>query len=89
MQGLDQHITGNWGEDSVPPEFIKAEDLPNLEGGVEVTIDVGSQTGDRIVLATVESATPGADGVYVKAVQFDYAFFIPNGTDVYFADEDD
>ncbi|MFI1796622.1 hypothetical protein ACH427_04580 [Streptomyces sp. NPDC020379] len=38
MQGLDRYITGNYGEDSVAPEFVRGEDLNTLDEGTKLEI---------------------------------------------------
>lgn len=88
MQGLDQFITGNWGEDSVPPEFIKAEELGDLEGVVKIDVGSGIENDHQIV-ATVERVTDKGHYVSVWAKEFAYPFVIDKGTPVYFADDED
>ena len=88
MRGLDQHITGNWGEDSVAPEFVKAEQLGDFELGQEVRIDVAPQTADRAIVATVTSVAITSGFVHVRAQEFAYPFIIPVGTTVHFADDE-
>lgn len=87
MQGLDQHITGNWGEDSVPLEFVKAEELGDMEG--EVRIDVAPQIDDEPIVATITSVVITSGMVYVKTKEFAYSFVMPVGANVYFADDED
>lgn len=89
MRGLDQHITGNWGEDSVAPEFIKAEELGDMEASATIRIDVAPQSEERQIVATVKSVAITSGFVYVTAEEFAYPFIIPVGTMVYFADDED
>jgi hypothetical protein len=91
MRGLDEHITGNWGEDSVPPEFITAADLADMEAGQVVKIDVApykdpDQPGQ--VVATVERAVVMDGTVYVHSKEFAFPFVIPSDMTVYFADDE-
>ncbi|MGW6597918.1 hypothetical protein [Streptomyces sp. NPDC055036] len=66
MTDLDRHITGNYGEDSVPPEFTTAENLE--EGDV---IDVGDQT-EEPVFVTVELVTVDDEEVIVNTKELSW-----------------
>ncbi|MBD3004647.1 hypothetical protein [Streptomyces sp. 5-10] len=87
MQGLDRYITGNWGEDSVAPEFVRAEELGDLEG--EVRIDVAPQTSDRQIPVTIESVAITSGFVYLTTKELEYVLQIPQDALVYFADDDE
>lgn len=87
MQGLDNWGTGRWGEDSVAPEFCKAEEIGDMEG--DVRIDVSPRTEEGQIVATVYQVSITSGMVYLTAKEFEFPFVIPVGTDVYFADDGD
>jgi DNA-binding transcriptional MocR family regulator len=89
VRGLDQHITGNWGEDSVAPEFCRAEELGDFEASARVRIDVAPQTADRVIAATITSVAITAGFVHVKTEEFAFPFIIPMDEHVFFADDED
>jgi hypothetical protein len=86
---LDRSITGNWGEDSVAPEFVKARELAEFELTQPIVIDVASQTGDRQIRATVKDIAVASGFVYVTAEEFEWPIVIPEEASVYFADPDE
>jgi hypothetical protein len=65
---LDRHITGNWGEDSVGEEYIKADRLPFQPIGTR--IDVSKDTDPEEIVATLVSATVTSGFVYVTAEEY-------------------
>lgn len=77
---LDRHITGNWGEDSVPPEFTEVE---NLEAGQ--VIDVGDQTEEE-VFVTVEYVTVRGNEVRVSTKELAFDLIMNRGEQVTFGD---
>lgn len=66
MSGLDRHITGNWGEDSVPPEFLRAYELGTIEPGT--VIDISSPDGPELPV-TVVSVEPGRASYWIVRVK--------------------
>jgi hypothetical protein len=85
---LDKHITGNWGEDSVAPEFVTARELGDFEMEQRVVIDAAPQTADKPIPVTVEKVSITSGMVYVTTEELAWPLVIPEGELVYFADED-
>lgn len=84
---LDRHITGNWGEDSVAPEFVKARELGDFEATEEIVIDAAPQTGGEPLRVTVEEVAITSGMVYVKTKELAWPLVIPEGETVYFFEE--
>lgn len=78
---LDRHITGNWGEDSVPPEFTTAE---LLEEGQ--SIDIGDPTEEQ-VFVTVELVTVTGNEVLISTKELGWPLRMNVGDQVTFGDE--
>ncbi|MFF1701233.1 hypothetical protein [Streptomyces sp. NPDC058252] len=89
MQGLDRHITGNWGEDSVAPEFVKARELGDFEAREAVVIDAAPQIADKPIPVTVMEVRITSGMVYVDTVELEWPLVIPENATVWFADKDD
>jgi hypothetical protein len=89
MQGLDRHITGNWGEDWVPPDFIKVRELCDLAARQVVRIDVAPQTADRPIVATIKRVVDKGSYVSVWAEEYAYPFVMDKDMTVFFANEDE
>lgn len=87
MNGLDRHITGNWGEDSVTPDSIKARELGNFADGAGVVIDATSHTGTETVPVTVESVIISWGNVYVTTTELAWPLMIPEDATVWFAEK--
>jgi hypothetical protein len=85
MQGLDRHITGNYGEDSVPPEFVWGEDLDTLTPGTKLEIGVGEHS----VVVTPKSAVFGDATVYLTVEELQFPLAVGKDAPVRFADDDD
>lgn len=82
---LDRHITGNWGEDSVPEEFIKAERLAYQPLGTR--IDVSKETHPVEIVATIERVSITSGFVYVTAEEFANTLVFPQDAMVRLADD--
>lgn len=85
MQGLDQDITGNWGEDSVPPGTL----LPaELETGMR--IDIGNMDEFvNVTVKSVEEVSIWGDTMYVIMVdELDFPIIIGSGVHVPLAQDD-
>lgn len=87
MEGLDRHITGNWGEDSVPPEFVKARELADFETGAEIVLDAAPQTDEKAIPVTVTNVAITSGMVYVATKELAWPLVIPEDDRVYFAEE--
>lgn len=87
MENRDRDVTGNWGEDSVAPEFIKARDLGDFEVGQEVAIDVAPRTSHEEIRATVKKVSITSGMVYVETEELAWPLVIPEDEYVYFASE--
>ncbi|MFE0472371.1 hypothetical protein ACFW2V_12190 [Streptomyces sp. NPDC058947] len=85
---LDRHITGNWGEDSVAPEFITARELGDLGAEQKVVIDAAPQTEEEHIPVTVEKVSITSGMVYVTTKELAWPLVIPEDETVWFADED-
>lgn len=84
---LDRNITGNWGEDSVAPEFVKARELGDFELSQEVVIDAAPQTSDEEIRATVKKVSITSGMVYVETEELAWPLVIPEDETVWFASE--
>jgi hypothetical protein len=84
---LDRSITGNWGEDSVAPEFVKARELGDFELGQEVIIDAAPRTSHEEIRATVKKVAITSGMVYVETEELAWPLVIPEGETVWFASE--
>jgi hypothetical protein len=84
---LDRHITGNWGEDSVAPEFVTARELGDFEASQEVVIDVAPRTSHEEIRATVKKVSVTSGMVYVETEELAWPLVIPENELVYFAGE--
>lgn len=85
---LDRHITGNWGEDSVAPEFVTARKLGDFEVGQEIRIDVAPRTAEAWPCPlTVEKVAITSGMVYVKTKELAWPLAIPEGETVWFAED--
>ncbi|MGW4446440.1 hypothetical protein [Streptomyces sp. NPDC004682] len=73
---LDRYITGNWGEDSVPPEHTMAE---SLEPGD--VINVGDLTEEDVFL-TVEYVTVRGNEVRISTKELAFDLIVNRGTQV-------
>lgn len=89
MQGLDKHITGNWGEDSVAPEFVKASELADFGREQEVVIDAAPQTEEEAIPVTVKDVRITSGMVYVDTEELAWTLVIPEDATVWFADKDE
>lgn len=89
MQGLDRHITGNWGEDSVSAEFVRARELADFEARDAVVVDAAPLTAEKPVPVTVTDARITSGMVHVQTVELEWPLVIPEDAHVYFADKDD
>lgn len=85
---LDRHITGNWGEDSVAPEFIAARKLGDFGVDQEVVIDAAPQTDEKQIPVTVREVSISSGMVYVTTKELAYRLVIPENETVWFAVED-
>lgn len=86
---LDQYITGNWGEDSVSPEFVKAQELVNFETDGSCVIDVAPEGAGRSIPVTVTNVVVSSGFVYIEAKELAYKLILMVDDIVYFADVDD
>lgn len=86
-RALDRHITGNWGEDSVAPEFVKARELGDFEVSQEVVIDAAPQTSDKEIPVTVTKVSITSGMVYVETRELAWPLVIPEDETVHFAEE--
>lgn len=86
---LDRHITGNYGEDSVAPEFVKARELADFETIVPCIIDVAPQSSESSIPATVTNVAISSGFVYIETKEFEYRFILMVDDVVYFADTDE
>lgn len=84
---LDSYITGNYGEDSVAPEFVTARELGDFEATDRIVIDVAPHTGEESILVTIESVAITSGLVYIKTKELAWEVVIPEGETVWFADE--
>lgn len=84
---LDRHITGNYGEDSVAPEFITARELDDLGTEVPIVIDAAPQTVDNEIPVTVTKVAITSGFVYVTTKELEYQLIIPEDALVWFAGE--
>jgi len=82
---LDRYITGNGGEDSVAPEFVKARELGDFELSQEVVIDAAPQTSDEEIRATVKKVSITSGMVYVETKELAWPLVIPEDETVWFA----
>lgn len=87
MEDLDRHITGNWGEDSVPTEFVKARELADFETGAEIVIDVAPQTDEKAIPVTVTKVAITSGMAYVETKELAWPLVIPEDEAVYFAQD--
>lgn len=87
MNGLDRYITGNYGEDSVPPDFCQASDLLDIEAGRTILIDIAPQEADDQITVTVTDVDAFDKMVMVKTRELAYTLCIPMGERVWFASE--
>lgn len=88
MQGLDRHITGNWGEDSVAPEFFQARLLDMQEAGTVINL---APDGDPIWAATIVRVDAERGGNWVLTTE-ELAFPVlvkADSTVIYYADKPD
>lgn len=88
---LDRYITGNWGEDSVAPEFIPAgEELAEMvtDSHDGVVIDIASPDDDKVIPATITKVTITSGMVYIETKELAWPIVIPQDDEVYFADAD-
>ena len=85
---LDRSITGNWGEDSVAPEFITARDLAYLGTEVPTVIDIAPQADEKQIPVTVTKISITSGMVYVETEELAWTLVIPEGDTVYFADDE-
>ncbi|GHB51859.1 hypothetical protein GCM10010331_44250 [Streptomyces xanthochromogenes] len=91
MQGLDRHITGNWGEDSVAPEFIKASELGDYEMHEidgSVVIDAAPESAEQAVPVTVTDVRITSGMVYVTTEELAWPLVLPEDAAVCFADKE-
>jgi hypothetical protein len=86
---LDRYITGNWGEDSVAPEFVKAQELGGFGVDEQCVIDVAPQDSEHSIPATVTGVTISSGFVYIETKEFAHKFILMVDDIVYFADVDD
>ncbi len=89
MQGLDRHITGNYGEDSVAPEFVRAWELGDFEMLEKVVIDVARQGAEKGIPVTVKEVRITSGMVYVTTEELSWPLVIPEDEVVYFTDKDE
>lgn len=82
---LDRHITGNWGEDSVSSEFVKAKELGDFDTEQEIVIDAAPQTDEREIPVTATKVTITSGMVYVYTKELAWPLVIPEDDTVWFA----
>ena len=86
MNGLDRHITGNYGEDSVPPDFCEAAGLLDMDIS-DLMIDIAPQEAVEQIAVTVTAVDVFDKMVMVKTRELAYTLCIPMGERVWFASE--
>lgn len=86
---LDRSITGNWGEDSVAPEFTTARELAYMGMEVPIVIDAAPETSEKVIPVTVTKIAVTSGMVYVETKELAWPLVIPEDATVYFADTDD
>lgn len=84
---LDRSITGNWGEGSVPPEFVTARELGDFGAEQKVVIDAAPRTDDAEIPVTVTTVSITSGMVYVTTKELAWPLVIPEGEQVWFAGE--
>lgn len=82
---LDRHITGNWGEDSVAPEFVTARELGDFGMEQEIVIDATAHTAEGSTPVTVEKVSITSGMVYVQTKELAWPLAIPEDATVWFA----
>lgn len=85
---LDRSITGNWGEDSVAPEFTTGLGLAYMGTEVPIVIDAAPQTDDKEIPVTVTRVSVNSGMAYVETEELAWTLVIPQDDKVYFADID-
>lgn len=82
---LDRYITGNWGEDSVAPDFVKARELGDFEMGQKVVIDATSSRAGESITVTVEKVSIKSWTVFVYTEELAWPLAIPEDATVWLA----
>lgn len=86
---LDRYITGNWGEDSAEPEFVRAEELGDIGMEGETVIDIASPADNKVIPVTITKVAITSGMVYIETKELAWTLVIPQDDEVYFADAND
>lgn len=86
MQGLDKHITGNFGEASAPAEFVTGDAIGELAPGT--WIYVTPQTAESWIVARVKEVVEDFGRFFIFTEELAYPLVVNKRERVYLADEE-
>jgi hypothetical protein len=86
---LDRHITGNYGEDSVTPDFVKAHQLGDfgLDGELVIDISLRGEGADEEIPVTVTEVRITSGLVYLHTKELAYQLVLTHDEIVWFASQ--